>query len=251
MKAYNRLSSYYDDFTQDVPYDDFINYYESVFRMHKKSPSLILDLGCGTGTLTNKLAQKGYEMIGVDSSEDMLMVAQSKSYELECTRPIFLKQSMQKLDLFGTVDACISSLDSINYITDPKNLSKTFSLVDNFLNPDGIFIFDINTEYKLKNLDGETYVRENDNTFCVWQANFLDNLCTYNFDIFVENNDKYDRFCEEHIERAYSISYITDELLKAGFYDIKCFDDLNFNDGHEECLRVFFVAKSKGDKKNV
>ncbi|MFI3227788.1 MAG: methyltransferase domain-containing protein [Clostridia bacterium] len=249
MAAYKQLSYYYDDFTEDVPYDDFINYYESVFSMLSQNPRLILDLGCGTGTLTNKMAERGFEMIGVDYSEDMLMEAQSKSYELECTRPIFLRQSMQNLDLFGTIDACVSSLDCINYIVDPKNLAKVFAKVDNFLNPDGIFIFDINTVNKLENLDGQTYVRENDNTFCVWQASFEDGLCTYNFDIFVNRNDKYDRYCEEHIERAYEISFIKEQLEIAGFYDIKCYNDLTFEQGNDDCQRVFFVAKSKGDKK--
>lgn len=249
MASYKQLSHFYDDFTTDVPYDDFINYYESVFCMLLKKPKLILDLGCGTGTLTNKMAQHGYDMIGVDFSEDMLMEAQSKSYELECARPMFLKQSMHDLDLFGTVDACISSLDCINYITDKNKLQKTFEKVDNFLNPDGVFIFDINTAKKLKNLDGQTYVRENDHAFCVWQASFENELCTYNFDIFVNKNDKYERYCEEHTERAYEIMYIKNLLENAGFYDVLCYNDLTFDIGDENCDRVFFVAKSKGDKK--
>lgn len=249
MKAYNFLSRCYDEFTEDVPYDDFIKYYEEIFIKLNKNPKLLLDLGCGTGTLTLKLAKKGYEMIGVDMSSDMLMEAQNKSYELLENRPIFLCQPMHKLDLFGTIDACISSLDCINYITKEEELIKTFELVDNFLEPDGVFIFDINTPYKLKNLDSEAYVRQNENFYCVWQASFLNQICTYDFDIFVKNKDKYDRYSEVHKERAYEIDYLKEKLEQAGFYDILCFDDLSWNPPSNTSERVFFACKSKGDKK--
>lgn len=249
MKAYNFLSYYYDDFTDDVPYDDFVAYYEEIFKKLNKSPKLVLDLGCGTGTLTTKLALKGYETIGVDLSSDMLMEAQNKAYELEENRPIFLRQAMHKLDLFGTIDACVSSLDCINYITNPDELFETFKRVDNFLEPDGVFIFDINTPYKLKNLADEAYVRENENVFCVWQASFEDDICTYDFDIFAKDKDKYTRYSETHLERAYEIEYLKEKLQQAGFYDILCFDDLTFNQPLQTSDRVFFVCKSKGDKK--
>lgn len=249
MITYKNLSLYYDDFTQDVPYDEFIKYYKEIFVKLEKSPKLVLDLGCGTGTITNKMAEMGFEMIGVDNSEEMLMEAQSKSYDIKTNRPMFLKQKMQELDLFGTIDACISSLDCINYITDKQMLAKTFEKVDNFLNPDGVFIFDINTTKKLQELNEQCFVRESDKAFCVWQATFEEEICTYNFDIFVKDKEKYTRYLEEHKERAYSIDTIKTMLENAGFYNIECFDELTFDIGDENSQRVFFVAKSKGDKK--
>lgn len=243
MKAYKELSYFYDEFTTDVPYDSFINYYKQIFEKYSKNPKLILDLGCGTGTLTIKMAEQDFEMIGIDMSEDMLMEAQDKSFDMEKNRPIFLKQAMENLDLFGTIDACISSLDCVNYITDKEKLKKAFDRVCLFLEDNGLFIFDINTKHKLKNLDGQSYVRESDDVFCVWQAGFKDDLCTYDFDIFVKKEEKYDRFVETHIERAYEIEEITKMLEEVGFYDISCFDEFSFNKADEQCQRVFFVCK--------
>lgn len=249
MQAYKELSNFYDEFTNDVPYDDFITYYKSIFSLYNKDPKLVLDLGCGTGTLTCKMAELGYDMIGIDGSFDMLMQAQNKSYEMEENRPLFLCQKMHEIDLFGTVDACVSSLDCINYITDTDELIKTFAKVDNFLDPDGIFVFDINSTKKLKNLDGQAFTRESEDAFCIWQSSFDDDLCTYEFNIFTQSGEFYERNQEIHTERAYSVEFLIELLENAGFYDIKCFDELSQKPADENSDRIFIACKSKGDKK--
>ncbi len=252
MKAYSTLSAFYDSFTTDVPYERFISFYEEIFQKENKNPKLILDLGCGTGTISLKMSTQGYEMIAVDGSYEMLMEARDKAYNEEISNmPVFLCQKMNEIDLFGTVDACISSLDSINYITDLKELEETFLKVDNFLNPDGIFIFDINTAKKLRNLNEKSFVCEDEDSFLVWQCENDGDINTYFFDIFLKTEEDgfYEREQEEHKQRLYSIDFITKLLEKSGFYDINCYKEFSFSEACEDDERVFFVCKSKGDKK--
>lgn len=251
MKAYSNLSNVYDNFTVDVNYDEFISFYEQIFKRNNEKPNLILDLACGTGTISIKMAQKGYDMIGIDGSYEMLMEAREKCFDYDFKKPpMFLCQKMNEIDLYGTVDACISSLDSINYITDLDELYQTFSKVDNFLNPQGLFIFDINTKKKLENLHEKSFVCEDEHSFLTWQCENKGDINTYSFDIFFENDDgSYSRETEEHKQRLYKLQYIVEMLEKTGFYDIKCYKECSFIDATEEDGRVFFVCKSKGDKK--
>lgn len=229
--AYFSLARYYDKFTLDVPYEKFADFYEKVFAEHDLNPKLVLDLACGTGTLTWLMASRGYEMIGADQSSEMLTQAYSKFFsddlseeEMEkCVSPVFLNQSMTELDLYGTIEACICSLDSVNYVTDKDELNKAFSLVSLFTEPGGIFIFDVNTESKLRGLDQSAYTRECDEAFCVYQADYNDEdkLLTYTIDIFERKGKLYARSQEYHYERAYSTSELFGLLEQNGFTNIK------------------------------
>jgi len=243
--AYNSLARYYDKFTLDVPYEKFADFYEQIFREHGLKPQLVLDLACGTGTLTWLMAGRGYEMIGTDQSSEMLTQAYSKFYpdylteeEMEkCISPVFLNQSMTELDLYGTIEACICSLDSVNYVTDINDLDRAFSLVSLFTEPGGIFIFDVNTPEKLEGLDQTAYTRECDEAFCVYQADysFEEKLLTYTIDIFERKGKLYSRSQEYHMERAYTTDELFALLSKNGFVNIKEYPS------HEKG-RIFFSA---------
>ena len=140
------------------------NFFERLFEREGVKPSLVLDLACGTGSLTRILAQRGYDMIGADASPEMLMQALQNTLDCE-PRPLLLNQRMEELDLYGAVDACLCCLDSVNYVTEPEALQTAFERVHTFLNPDGLFVFDINTPEKFTRIDGESYVREDDGVF--------------------------------------------------------------------------------------
>ncbi len=169
MTAYSSLSKYYDAFNESAAYPRWAAYLKRHFKKAAIPVHTVLDLACGTGTLSVLLAADGYEVIGTDSSADMLSAAASKSLNME-NAPIYIQQDMTRLNLYGTVDAAVCCLDSINYLTRPKDVIKTFSLVRLFLNPGGVFIFDINTPYKLKNLDGQSFINETEDAFCAWSA---------------------------------------------------------------------------------
>ena len=167
---YNRFAYLYDELINDVNYKEWLDYYFKIFQRYGLKPKLGLDLGCGTGNLTTLFADKGVEMTGIDLSEDMLMVAREKAVGRDI---LYLNQDMCEFELYGTVDFIVSSLDCINYITDKRELLKVMKLANNYLNPGGLFIFDINTPYKLENITGNnTFILENDEVFCSWQNEF-------------------------------------------------------------------------------
>lgn len=212
MESYTDFAYIYDNLI-DQDYEKWADYIEEIFAKYKKSPKLVLDLGCGTGNITNILAKRGYDMIGVDISLDMLNVARDKAAD-EGLDVLYLCQDIREFELYGTVDAIICTLDVINYITDPEDLSKVFALVKNYLNPDGIFIFDINTEYKLKNILGNnTFVNDENGIFYTWENEYSENISNQFLTFFAETDDGlYQRFEENHIQRAYTINEIREKL---------------------------------------
>jgi len=247
MSIYSAMARYYDILTKDVPYAEFAAFIEKIFRKQSQKPELILDLACGTGSLTRIFAEKGYDMIGADYSYEMLMQAQMKCADLE-NYPTFIRQSMTDLDLYGTVDAVICCLDSVNYLSNPKDLDKAFSRVSLFLNPDGLFIFDMNTEYKLCSIGGSSFVREEDGIFCVWQAawNQQSRMAEFVIDLF-ESRDgvHYERSGEEHYERAYSREEIQETLERNGMELLKIYGELKFRSPNDDEQRVFYVAQKR------
>ena len=205
----------------------------------------MLDLACGTGSLTKIHADRGYENNGADASPEMLMQAMQNTIGCD-PRPLFLNQRMEELDLYGTVDVCLCCLDSVNYVTEPDVLQKAFERVHLFLEPKtGLFVFDINTPEKFARIDGNAYVREDEDVFCVWQAAVEDGLCAYQFDIFERDGDAWTRAQETHEERIYTVQTLTEMLEKAGFSEIKTYGDQSFAPVRGGEDRIYFTARKR------
>ena len=246
INMYNHFAYLYDELINDVNYEEWLSYYFKIFQRYGLKPRLGLDLGCGTGNLTTLFADKGIEMTGIDLSEDMLMVAREKA---EGRDILYLNQDMREFELYGTVDFIVSSLDCVNYITDKRDLLKVMKLVNNYLDPGGLFIFDINTPYKLENIIGNnTFILENDDVFCSWQNEYdkKRKICDFYLTFFCEDNGVYQRFDEEHSERAYSIEEIKALIENAGMRLLNVYHSLSFKSPDAKSERVFFVAQEQG-----
>ncbi|MDO4983267.1 MAG: class I SAM-dependent methyltransferase [Eubacteriales bacterium] len=225
MSCYGPLASWYDSLTGDVPYSEFADFYEKQFAYHGGEYRLLLDLFCGTGTLTFEMADRGYEMIAVDGSEDMLMQAQAKTAALD-TPPLFLCQEASGLDLYGTVDAAYCSLDGMNYIP-PEELPGLFHRLKLFIRPQGLLIFDIRSIDWLKSMDGQIYVDETDDCLCLWRAELSEDescIC-YGMDIFSRRGKFWARQQEEHIEYLYGFEELKKRLSEEGFEKITLITD--------------------------
>lgn len=220
MSCYSFLAPWYDSLTGDVPYGEFADFYEEEFRRQGGEFHLLLDLCCGTGTLTCELARRGYEMIAADSSPDMLIEAQAKASELSVP-PLFLCQEAAGLDLYGTVDAAVCSLDGMNYIP-PEQLPEVFHRLHLFVRPDGLLIFDIRTPDFLRSLDGDVFVDEKDDLLCLWRADFDEELSAiiYGMDIFSRRGRLWERDSEEHVEYAHDPRQLRGLLEQAGFHNV-------------------------------
>lgn len=245
MEAYKNFADVYDLLMEDVPYNEWTEYLMQIFKNHKKSPNLILDLACGTGNMTSKLTEQGFEMIGVDVSYDMLIVAKKKTPNV-----LFLNQDMRDLDLFGTVDAALCLFDSFNYIHDINQITATFSRVNNFLNPKGIFVFDFNTEYKFKNiLSGNSFSKIYDDAVCAFET-FYDEetqIIEYYTDFFVKiKDDMYKRFTECHYEKAYSKDEIINAIKNSNLKILDIYDDFSFKKPNDKTERLVFVTQENG-----
>ena len=247
MNSYCFLAGLYDEFTYDVDYASWADFIELNFRRRGLPGRTILDLACGTGSLTFELARRGYEMIGVDVSPDMLAIAADKNRDTDGTPPLFLCQPMEKLDLYGTVDACVCCLDSINYVTDLRRLQKAFQRVHLFLAPGGLFIFDINSPDFLKGLDGQVFLDETEDAYCIWRAEYSarSRICSYLMDIFSLDSASglWKRGTELHRERAHTPDELTDFLTQAGFRDIKIYGNRKLRAPKPGEDRLFFVAR--------
>jgi len=244
--SYEYLAECYDAFTEDISYDRWADYLEKHFKTGKLPVRTVLDLACGTGSLTCVLAERGYDMTGVDLSEEMLAVAMEKGRKLSVEPPLFLHQSMDKLDLYDTVDACVCCLDSVNYVTKPAVLRKAFQRVHLFLTPGGTFIFDINTPEKLMGLDGQMFMDENEDAACIWRTEYSKRrrICTYGMDIFIRaEGDLWKRDEEIHEEYAYTPEELVSYLKEAGFEDIRQFGNMSMRSPKQGEERIFFRAR--------
>ena len=248
MSAYGALAGVYDRLTDDVGYERRADYIEKLFKKSRIPVHTVLDLACGTGTMTSILTERGYELIAVDSSADMLSEAREKAAELTGEPPIFLNQSMPKLDLYGTVDAAICCLDSINYLTSPRDVQRTFARLHLFVAPGGLLVFDINSIAKLRSLDGQVFLDETEDIYCVWRTEFQNRsrICTYWMDIFTRGEDDlWERDFEEHRQRAYEIDELREWLEAAGFTDVRVYGDCRMSSPRENEQRIYFTAIRK------
>ncbi len=246
--TYGFLAGSYDGLTRDVDYEKLCAYLEERFSQARRPVKTVLDLACGTGTLTWLLAARGYETIGVDISPEMLAQAREKAPAgFDGVEPMFLNQSMDKLDLYDTVDACVCCLDSVNYVTRPAQLRRAFQRVYTFLAPGGVFLFDARTPEALEAMDGQLFCDENEDVCCVWQGEFSlkRKICTYYMDIFRREGNLWRRGQEEHREYAYTVDELSELLEQAGFQTVKCYGAGKKRRPKPGDDRVFFFARKE------
>lgn len=249
-KQYSSLAGVYDSLNADFDYSAYARYLDNEIRKNEGvRSSLVLDLACGTGKMTFALRELGYDMTGVDISDDMLAEAREQCIDKNITDILWLCQSMQEFELYGTVDACVCCLDSINYLLKYEDVKRCFSLVHNYLIPDGVFVFDINTPYKFEYTYGDNaYVLEDESSLLAWQNEYnkRTGICKFYLSIFKKNESgSYDRFDEIQKEKCYSVKRILRALTDCGFEIIKVcgsFDSSELNDDDERC---YITARAK------
>lgn len=248
MEAYTGFAQVYDTFMDNVPYDEWGEYLVSLLKKYGVEDGLVLDMGCGTGAMTRYLDAHGYDMTGIDVSEEMLTIAKEKS----SSDILYLLQDMREFELYGTMRAAVSICDSMNYILEEDDLLQVFSLVNNYLDPGGIFIFDLNTVYKYQEILGEQTIAE-DREECsfIWD-NFYDEeemINEYDLTVFVqEEGDLFRRYCETHYQRAYSSETVKALIEKAGMEVLAIYDAFTCNKPKPDSERVYFVAREHGKK---
>ena len=228
MRAYDALAASYDGLMADGSYRRRAAFLERRLKKSAIPVRTVLDLACGTGTLACLLAQKGYEVLATDGSEEMLTQAAAKAAELD-RPPFFLHQAMPRLRLAQPVDAVVSTLDSLNYLVRERDLRETFRRVRRALKPGGLFLFDVNTPYKLRRMDGQIYMDETEEACCVWRTFFSEKrqICVYQVDLFrLRSDGAWERSFEEHRERAWTEEALRRYLAEAGFSDLRLTGDL-------------------------
>lgn len=251
MEAYTSFARVYDTFMDNVPYKEWADYLGKILKEYGIDDGLVLDLGCGTGSMTEMLASSGYDMIGVDNAEEMLEIAMEKKVE-SGHDILYLLQDMREFELYGTVRAVISACDSVNYITDDEDLTEVFRLVNNYLDPEGLFVFDFNTEYKYREILGEQTIAE-DREECsfIWD-NYYDEderINEYELTLFVRDEEQpqlYRKYQEEHFQRAYTLERIRHMLTEAGLEYVTAYDDYTKESPHDRSERICVVAREHG-----
>lgn len=248
MDSYTSFAKVYDLFMDNVPYDKWCKYVLKLLKQFNITEGIVLDLGCGTGTLTELLADAGFDMIGIDNSDEMLDIATEKKIQ-SGHDILYLLQDMREFELYGTVRAIISICDSINYILNYEELVKVFSLVNNYLDTDGIFIFDLNTKYKYKELLGNTTIAENrEKSSFIWENYYYDEeaINEYDLTLFIQKEGhSYEKFVETHYQKIYSIEEIQSALKESGLKYITAYDAFTSNSPHEESERIYIIACKK------
>lgn len=259
-EGYDVIASVYDKLNEEIDYKKWADFIEKVFERYlPEKPELVLDLACGTGRMTAELAMRGYDMIGVDGSAEMLAAASDRAYidfgtENEKRLPIlYLLQDMREFELYGTVGAVVCCLDSINYLVGEGDLEKCFAAVHNYLDPDGIFLFDVNSPYKFKEIYGDNaYILESEtdgkSVYCGWQNCFdaKSGICDFYLTLFSEQSDgNYERSEEHQRERCYSESELKSALIKSGFEWLGTFSDYEFAPISPKSERYYIAARAK------
>lgn len=253
MESYTGFASVYDLFMDNIPYDKWSSYVIDLLKEYNINDGIVLDLGCGTGNITEPLAKAGYDMIGIDNSDEMLNIALDKKYENDLDI-LYLNQDMRSFELYGTVRAIVSICDSINYITSLEDLIKVFKLVNNYLDPEGIFIFDLNTIYKYTQIGDRTIAENRKESSFIWENTFFkeSNINQYDLTIFEKCDDTsdnlYEKFEETHIQKAYSLEEIKSALEESGLIYVTAYDAFTHESVKATSERIYIIAKEHGKK---
>lgn len=245
MEAYSEFARIYDEFMDDVPYDEWGIYLHGLLRDYGVDDGLVLDLGCGTGNMTEILAGYGYDMIGVDYSGEMLEIATEKRLQ-SGSSILYLQQDMREFELYGTVRAVVSICDSMNYMTEREDLLAVMKLVNNYLDIGGLFIFDMNTVYKYQNIGDTTIAENREDASFIWENTYYEEekINSYDLTMFIrDENGKYDRYFENHIQRAYELPEIIALLEEAGLSYVASFDAFTREPVREDSERIYVIAK--------
>jgi len=244
MNAYHALAASYDRLTNDVDYQATVEFYMQILEREGLKPRTAVDLACGTGSVALLLARKGMRVTGVDLSEDMLCVAWQKAQDL-ADPPMFVCQPLQQLHLPVGVDLAVCALDSLDYITEPADCAQAIKRIYKALNPGGCFIFDVNTPQKLKAMDGQVFLDEDEDVYCVWRGEFDEdtNICSYGMDLFQRQAGVWHRSFEEHREYAYTQEQLTGYLRQAGFTHIAVYGDRCFRSPGPDEQRMYIKAR--------
>lgn len=251
MQAYTSFAEVYDIFMDNIPYEEWADYLDEMLKEYHIPNNMVLELGCGTGNMTELLASKGYDMIGVDNSEVMLEIAMEKRQK-SGHDILYLLQDMQAFELYGTVGGIVSVCDSINYVTDEKELKEVFSLVNNYLDPRGIFVFDFNTEYKYRELLGDrTIAEDREESSFIWDNYYEEEekINEYELTLFIREEDgRYGKYQETHFQRAYTLEEMQALLEKAGLEFVTAYDAYTKEPPHGKSERISVVAREKGKR---
>ena len=249
MEQYTNFAKVYDLFMDNVPYDKWVEQIKDILYKENIKDGLICDLGCGTGAITERLANLGYDMIGIDNSYDMLDVAMEKKYA-SGSDILYLCQDMREFELYGTVRAIISRCDSLNYIRELSELKEVFAWVNNYLDPNGLFIFDMNTEYKYQNILGDnTFAEVREQASFIWENTYdmEKRINEYDLNLFIRlEDDNYKRFEERHVQKAYTFDEILSAIDSSNMVLEKYMDADTYGDIRENTERILFVAREKG-----
>lgn len=251
MEAYTSFAEVYDQFMDNVPYREWADFLQEILQKEGINDGLVLDLGCGTGSMTEELAGRGYDMIGVDNSEDMLEIAMEKRQE-SGHDILYLLQDMQEFELYGTVRAVVSVCDSVNYVTEKEELEQVFRLVNNYLDPGGIFIFDFNTEYKYREVLGDRTIAENrEYSSFIWDNYYYEeeHMNEYELTLFIQQTDQkelYHKYQETHFQRAYTLEEIRELLEKSGLRFVAAYEDYTKEAPGKGSERICVVAREQG-----
>ncbi|MGI6094672.1 MAG: class I SAM-dependent DNA methyltransferase [Lachnospiraceae bacterium] len=251
MSAYQSFARVYDMFMDNIPYEEWCDYLEELLKEYGIEDGLVLELGCGTGSMTQLLADRGYDMIGVDNSEDMLEIAAEKR-ERSGSGILYLLQDMREFELYGTVRAIVSVCDSMNYILEEEDLLKVFRLVNNYLDPGGLFLFDLNTVYKYQQVGDDTIAENREDGSFIWE-NFYDEeeaINEYDLTLFIpEENGLFRKYEETHLQKAYEIHTIKRLLKEAGLEYITSYDAFTHEPPRDDSERIYVLAREHGKRR--
>ncbi len=247
MQPYSGFASVYDLFMDNVPYEEWADYVQHLLNKNKIEKGLLLELGCGTGSMTRRLAERGFDLIGIDYSEEMLAIARANSTDED--NILYLCQDMREFELYGTVAAVISVCDSMNYILHEEELLKVFRLVNNYLDPGGLFIFDLDTRYAYEEVLGDNTIAENreEGSF-IWENTYYEDemINEVNLSLFIPEGDGlYRKYEETHYRRAYSLDTVSSLIEEAGMELVAIYDMLTEKKPKKDCERVYIIAREK------